>query len=68
MQNMWSLSVRRRENDPPDRFLPLLRLEFMGSDHANFVLPHRTAGMRLEKDTTIVIQKRNRHGFSPAKN
>ncbi len=28
MLNMWSLSVRRRGNDPPDHFLTLLHLEF----------------------------------------
>ena len=43
MLNLWSLSVRRRKNDPPDHFLTLLHLEFMGSDHGNGVLPHQTA-------------------------
>ena len=42
MLNVWPLSVRRRENDPPDHFLILLHLEFMGSDHTNRVLPHQT--------------------------
>ncbi len=31
MLNVWSLTVRRRENDPPDHFLTLLHLSFMGS-------------------------------------
>lgn len=43
MLNVWSLSVRRRENDSPDHFLTLLHLEFMGSDHTNRVLPHQSA-------------------------
>jgi hypothetical protein len=43
MLNLWSLSVRRRENDPPDHFLTLLHLEFTRSDHRNGILPHQTA-------------------------
>ena len=42
MLNVWSLSVRRRGNDPPDHFLTLLHLEFMGFYHADRVLPHQT--------------------------
>ena len=42
MLNVWSLSVPRRANDPPDHLLTLLDLQFMGSDHANRVLSHQT--------------------------
>ena len=31
MLNVWLLSVRRRENDPPDHFMILLHLEFVSS-------------------------------------
>ena len=41
MLNVWSLSVRRRGNDPPDHFLTLLHLEFTGSDHTDRILSHQ---------------------------
>lgn len=41
MLNVWSLSVRRRGNDPPDHFLTLLRLEFTCSFNDDPVLAHQ---------------------------
>jgi hypothetical protein len=34
--------VRRRENDPPDHFLTLLRLELVGPNNLNAVLAHQS--------------------------
>ena len=56
MLNVWSLSVRRRENDPPDHFLTLLHLEFMGSDHTNRVLPHQTAHPAMSYTQAQLVQ------------
>jgi len=42
MLKVWSLSVRRRENDPPDHFLTLLRLELAGPNNLNAVLAHQS--------------------------
>ena len=43
MLNAWLLSLRRRENDPPDHFLTLLHLVFPGPDNLDAVLSHQTA-------------------------
>lgn len=40
MLNVWSLSVLRRGNDPPDHFLTLLDVEFPRSFNHNPVLAH----------------------------
>ena len=42
MLNVWSLSVRRRRNDPPDHFLTLLHREFACSFNDNPILAHQT--------------------------
>jgi hypothetical protein len=41
MLKMWSLSVRRRENDPPDHFLTLLHLELPCAHNLDAVLAHQ---------------------------
>jgi hypothetical protein len=41
MLNVWSLSVRRRRNDPPDHFLTLLHLEFACSFNDDPVVTHQ---------------------------
>ena len=56
MLNVWSLSVRRRENDPPDHFLTLLHLEFMGSDHGNGVLPHQMVNPAMSDTHPHLVQ------------
>jgi hypothetical protein len=38
MLKVWLLSVRRRENDPPDHFLTLLHLEFVCSFNGYAIL------------------------------
>ena len=43
MLKVWLLSVRRRENDPPDHFLTLLHFEFVSSFNNDSVLTHQTA-------------------------
>lgn len=42
MLNVWSLSVPRRGNDPPDHFLTLLDFEFPRSFNENPVLAHQS--------------------------
>ena len=55
MLKAWSLSVRRRENDPPDHFLTLLHLELAGPNYLNAVLSHQAPDMALaDTDTQLV--------------
>jgi hypothetical protein len=41
MLKKWSLSVRPRENDPPDHFLTLLHVELPCAHNLDAVLAHQ---------------------------
>ena len=56
MLNLWSLSVRRRGNDPPDHFLILLHLEFACSFNDDPVFAHQTPDTAMTNIDTNLFQ------------
>ena len=56
MLKMWSLSVRRRGNDPPDHFLTLLHLELPCPHNLDAVLAHQPPHTALANLQTQLIQ------------
>ena len=56
MLQKWSLSVRRRENDPPDHFLTLLHLELPCPHYLDAILPHQPTHTVLANLQTQLIQ------------
>ena len=56
MLKMWSLSVPRRANDPPDHLLTLLDLELPCAHNLDAVLAHQPPHTALANLQTQLIQ------------